>query len=108
MPAKSKAQFKFMKMMEHNPEKAKKQGGPSPKQAKEFTESNKGKKSFSKLPEKKAKKEGKEGSINITINKGSKENVDHFAPHLDHPQLKNQYPGTKITGKCVGGKFCSK
>jgi hypothetical protein len=26
-------------------------------------------------------------------------NKDHFAPHLDHPQMKSGYPGTKITGK---------
>ena len=88
MPAKSKAQFRFMKMMEHNPEKAKKQGGPSVAQAKEFTESNKGKKAYSKLPAK-------------------KKNKDHFAPHLDHPQLKDEYPGDKITGTCKGGRWCN-
>jgi hypothetical protein len=27
------------------------------------------------------------------------ENVDHFAPHLDHPQIKSAYPGSKISGK---------
>lgn len=79
MPAKSKAQFRFMKMMEHNPEKAKSKG-ISPSQAAEFTESNKGKKSFSKLPDK-------------------KKNKDHFAPHLNHPQMISKYPGDKITGK---------
>ena len=51
MAARSKAQFRFMKMMEHNPELAKKKG-ITPKQAKEFTKSNVGKKRFSKLREK--------------------------------------------------------
>lgn len=49
MPAKSKAQFKFMKMMEHNPELAK-QKRIDPEVAKEFTEENVGKKSYDKLP----------------------------------------------------------
>jgi hypothetical protein len=68
-----------MKMMEHNPEKARK-GDISSKQAAEYTSSNVGKKSYSKLPE-------------------EKKNKDHFAPHLDHPQIKSEYPGDKITGK---------
>lgn len=50
MPAKSKAQFKYMKMLEHNPEMAK-QKGLSPEKAKEFTEENVGKKSYTKLPD---------------------------------------------------------
>lgn len=25
-------------------------------------------------------------------------NKDHYAPHLDHPQVKSAYPGDKITG----------
>lgn len=50
MPAKSKSQFKFMKMMEHNPEIAK-EHGISPEKAAEFTEENVGKKKYSKLPE---------------------------------------------------------
>jgi len=52
MPAKSKAQFRFMKMMEHNPEKMKnKPKGLTPEKAKEFTKSNVGKKKYSKLKE---------------------------------------------------------
>jgi hypothetical protein len=51
MPAKSKAQFRFMEAAEHNPKFAKRVG-ISPKQAAEYTESNKGKKSYSKLPAK--------------------------------------------------------
>jgi hypothetical protein len=82
VPAKSKKQFRFMKMMEHNPEKAKSAApGLSKEEAAEYTESNVGKKSYSKLPE-------------------EKKNKDHFAPHLDHPQVKSAYPGSKITGKC--------
>jgi hypothetical protein len=56
MPAKSKAQFRFMKMMEHNPEMTK-DGDISPAKAKEFTKENVGKKAYKKLPEfKKLKK----------------------------------------------------
>lgn len=52
MPAKSRSQFRFMKMMEHNPEKVKnKPKGLSSKEAKEFTAGNKGSKRFSKLKE---------------------------------------------------------
>jgi hypothetical protein len=54
MPAKSKAQFRFMKAAEHNPKFAKK-AGISPEQAGEYTESNVGKKSYAKLPAKKKK-----------------------------------------------------
>jgi hypothetical protein len=50
MPAVSKKQFKFMAMMAHNPEKAKKKGGISPSKAKEFVDKTK---SYGKLPEKK-------------------------------------------------------
>lgn len=55
MSVKSKSQFRFMKMMEHNPEMAKKEK-ISPDTAKEMTESNVGKKEYSKLPEKKKPK----------------------------------------------------
>lgn len=51
MPAKSKAQLKFFKMLEHNPEIAK-EHGVSPEKAKEYTEENVGKKSYKNLPEK--------------------------------------------------------
>jgi hypothetical protein len=55
MPAKSKAQFKLMKAIEHNPEVAKRVG-MSQEAAKEYTKSNVGKKRFSKLKEKLGKK----------------------------------------------------
>lgn len=51
MPSSSKKQFRFMKMMEHNPEIAK-EHGISPEKAKEYTEENVGKKSYKNLPEK--------------------------------------------------------
>jgi hypothetical protein len=55
MPAKSKAQFRFMKAAEHDPEIAKKLGIKQ-ETAAEFTKSNVGKKKFSKLKEKLGKK----------------------------------------------------
>jgi hypothetical protein len=54
MPAKSKAQFRFMKAAEHNPQFAEKVG-IAPSVAAEYTESNTGKKSYKKLPAKRAK-----------------------------------------------------
>lgn len=51
MPAKSKAQFRFMKAAETNPEFAKKVG-ISQDVAKEYTKENKGKKRYAKLKEK--------------------------------------------------------
>lgn len=51
MPAKSKQQFKFMKMLEHDPKRAK-EVGMTQEQAAEYTKENKGKKRFSKLVEK--------------------------------------------------------
>jgi len=55
MPAKSKAQFRLMKAAETNPKVAKKVGIPSSVAA-EYTESNVGKKAYSKLPSKKTSK----------------------------------------------------
>lgn len=67
MPAKSKAQFKLMKAAESNPKFAKKVG-IKPSVAAEFTESNVGKKSYSKLPEK--MKDG--GNVSLAIGRGEK------------------------------------
>ena len=53
MPATSKAQFRLMKAAENNPKFAKKVG-IRPDVASEFTQSNKGKKAYAKLPEEKA------------------------------------------------------
>lgn len=67
MPAKSQAQFRLMKAAENNPKFAKKVG-IRPDVAKEYTESNKGKKAYSKLPE--TKKSG--GSVNLSVGRGEK------------------------------------
>lgn len=53
MPARSKAQFRFMKAAEHSPKFAKRVG-IKPSVAAEYTESNVGKKSFKNLPAHKA------------------------------------------------------
>jgi hypothetical protein len=53
MPAKSQAQFRLMKAAENNPKFAKKVG-IKPSVAKEYTESNVGKKAYAKLPTKMA------------------------------------------------------
>jgi hypothetical protein len=66
MPAKSKAQFKLMKAIEHNPAVAKRVGMASSKAA-EYTESNVGKKAFGKLPEKL-----KEGGPSLSVGRGEK------------------------------------
>jgi hypothetical protein len=55
MPAKSKAQFRLMKAVEHDPNLAKKLGIKQ-ETAKEFTRYNVGKQRFSKLKEKLGKK----------------------------------------------------
>lgn len=54
MPAKSKKQFRFMQMMAHNKDRAKSEG-IEPSVAKEYVSKNKGKKSYSNLPESKSK-----------------------------------------------------
>ncbi len=62
MPAKSKAQFRLMKAVAHDPKVAKRVG-ISQSTATEYTESNVGKKSYGKLPEKM-----KEGGLYANIN----------------------------------------
>lgn len=52
MPAKSKAQFRFMQMLAHNKNKAKK-ADMTPEEAAEYASKNKGKNAFKRLPEKK-------------------------------------------------------
>lgn len=77
MPAKSKAQFRLMKAVESNPKVAKKVG-MSPSVAAEYTESNVGKKSYGKLPEKKASGGGLYANIHAKrerIAQGSKEKM---------------------------------
>ena len=66
MPAKTQAQFRLMKAAENNPKFAKKVG-IKPSVAKEYTESNVGKKSYANLPESSVtnslKKEGAEAPV---------------------------------------------
>lgn len=50
MPAKSKAQQRFMEMIAHNPEIAK-EHGMSPERAKEYVSHNTGEMSYKNLPE---------------------------------------------------------
>lgn len=66
MPAKSKAQFRLMKAAQYNPKIAKKVG-ISEDVAKEFTQSNVGKKAYAKLPEAK-----KNGGVSLAIGRGEK------------------------------------
>lgn len=66
MPAKSKSQFRLMKAAENNPKFAKKVG-IKPSVAAEFTQSNKGKKSYQGLPERM-----KEGGVSLSIGRGEK------------------------------------
>jgi hypothetical protein len=73
MPAKSQSQFRLMKAAEHNPKFAKKVG-INPSVAKEYTESNVGKKGYSKLPEKMAK-----GGVSLSVGRGEKMPVERGA-----------------------------
>ena len=66
MPAKSKAQFRLMQAIAHNPKIAKKVGMSS-EAASEYTESNVGKKSYGKLPEKM-----KDGGPSLSVGRGEK------------------------------------
>jgi hypothetical protein len=74
MPAKSKAQFRFMKAAENDPRFAKKVG-IKPSVAKEYTESNVGKKAYSKLPAQKAKG----GNVSLAIGRGEKLSAERGA-----------------------------
>jgi len=73
MPAKSKAQFRLMKAAEYNPKIAKKVG-ISEDVAKEYTQSNVGKKAYKKLPE-----AMKEGGVSLAIGRGEKLPADQGA-----------------------------
>ena len=66
MPAKTQAQFRLMKAAENNPKFAKKVG-IKPSVAKEYTESNVGKKSYAELP-----KKMKDGGPSLAIGRGEK------------------------------------
>jgi hypothetical protein len=73
MPAKSQAQFRLMKAAESSPKFAKKVG-ISPSTAAEFTQSNKGKKAYSKLPERM-----KKGGPSLAVGRGEKMPVERGA-----------------------------
>ncbi len=73
MPATSKSQFRLMKAVEHNPKIAKKVG-ISPDIAGEFTQSNKGKKAYDKLPERM-----KKGGPSLAVGRGEKMPVERGA-----------------------------
>lgn len=73
MPAKSQAQFRLMKAAENSPKFAKKVGISSSTAA-EFTQSNKGKKAYSKLPERM-----KEGGPSLAVGRGEKMPVERGA-----------------------------
>ena len=66
MPAKTQAQFRLMKAAENNPKFAKKVG-IKPSVAKEYTESNVGKKSYANLPAKMT-----DGGPSLAIGRGEK------------------------------------
>jgi hypothetical protein len=67
MPATSKAQFRLMKAVEHNPKLAKRTG-ISQDVAAEYTSSNTGKKSYGKLPDRKASG----GGVSLAVGRGEK------------------------------------
>jgi hypothetical protein len=73
MPAKSKAQFRLMKAAENNPAFAKKVG-IKPSVAAEYVSSNEGKKSYSNLPENKAR-----GGVSLAVGRGEKLPTDRGA-----------------------------
>jgi hypothetical protein len=62
MPSKSKAQFRFFKAVENNPEFAEKTG-VSKSIAKEMTKGNKGNKRFSKLKDRIGKKNERKDTL---------------------------------------------
>lgn len=74
MPAKSQAQFRLMKAAENNPKFAKKVG-IKPAVAKEYTESNTGRKGYSELPER--MKKG--GDVRLSVGRGEKMPVERGA-----------------------------
>ena len=108
MPAKSKAQFRLMKAVESNPKVAKKVG-MEPSVAAEYTESNVGKKSYGKLPEKKAK-----GGPSLAVGRGEKLPVSKGAGLTEKGRAKyNRETGSNLKApQPQGGKrkdsFCAR
>ena len=108
MPAKSQAQFRLMKAAENNPKFAKKVG-IKPSVAKEFTEGNVGKKSYSDLPEKMAG-----GGPSLAIGRGEKLPADQGAGLTAKGRAKyNRETGSNLKApQPQGGKrrdsFCAR
>lgn len=73
MPAKSQAQFRLMKAAENNPKFAKKVGIKQSVAA-EYTQSNRGKKVYSALPERM-----KDGGVSLAVGRGEKMPVERGA-----------------------------
>lgn len=91
MPAKTKAQFRLMKAAESNPAFAKKVG-IKPSVAKEYTESNVGKKGYGKLPERM-----KEGGPSLAVGRGEKLSVERGAGLTAKGREKyNRETGSKL------------
>ena len=108
MPAKSKSQFRLMKAAENNPAFAKKVG-ISKSTAAEFTESNTGKKAYSKLPEQKAK-----GGVSLAVGRGEKLSTEQGAGLTAKGRAKyNRETGSNLKApQPQGGKrrdsFCAR
>ena len=109
MPAKSKAQFRLMKAVEHNPKLAKRVGISSDVAA-EYTQSNVGKKAYGKLPE--AMKKG--GDVSLAIGRGEKLPADRGAGLTAKGRAKyNRETGSNLKApQPEGGKrrdsFCAR
>jgi hypothetical protein len=109
MPAKSKAQFRLMKAVEHNPKLAKRVGISSDVAA-EYTQSNVGKKAYGKLPE--AMKKG--GDVSLAIGRGEKLPADQGAGLTAKGRAKyNRETGSNLKApQPEGGKrrdsFCAR
>ena len=92
MPAKSKAQFRLMKAVEHNPKLAKRTG-ISQDVAAEYTSSNVGKKSYGKLPDKMAKG----GDVSLSVGRGEKMPVERGAGLTEKGRAKyNRETGSNL------------
>lgn len=108
MPAKSQAQFRLMQAVAHNPKIARKVG-MSPEAASEYTESNVGKKAYSKLPEKM-----KDGGPSLAIGRGEKLPADQGAGLTAKGRAKyNRETGSNLKApQPEGGKrrdsFCAR
>lgn len=106
MPAVSKAQFRLMKAIENDPKVAKRVG-MSQKAAAEYTSSNK---SYSKLPEKKARG----GSVSLAVGRGEKMPTDKGAGLTQKGREKyNRATGSNLKAPQPGGgarkdSFCAR